>query len=85
MKCVTVYTKDYELFSDLYEKIMENLPGDDEEKEIEGVTVSDAGELPEDYISRMKTKPEVAVLRITKSDIMILQHGEVFEILIPGA
>ena len=85
MKCVTVYTKDYELFSDLYEKIMGDLPGQDEEKEIEGVTVSDSGDTPEDYIAKMKTKPDVAVLRVSKSDILILQHGEVFEILIPGA
>ncbi len=83
MKCVTVYTRDYEVFSDIYSKIMENLPTEDEEKEIDGITVSDSGELSEEYITRMRNKQEVAVLRITNSNVILIQHGEVFEILIP--
>ncbi|MEX2104445.1 MAG: NAD/NADP transhydrogenase alpha subunit [Bacilli bacterium] len=83
MKCVTVYTRDYEVFSDIYSKIMENLPAEDEEKEIDGITVSDSGELSEEYITRMRNKQEVAILKITNSDVILVQHGEVFEILIP--
>lgn len=83
MKCISVYTRDFELFSDIYEQILDIPLGENEEKEVDGVTVSDAGEVPEDYIEKMRQKPEVAVMSIKKKDIIILQHGDVFEILLP--
>jgi uncharacterized beta-barrel protein YwiB (DUF1934 family) len=85
MKCISVYTKDFGLFSDIYEQIMENLPDENEEFVIEGVTVSDAGEVPEQYIERMRVKPEVVVMKEKERNITILQHGEVFEICMPTA
>lgn len=84
MKCISVYTKDYEVFSDIYERILELNLGENEEVEIDGITVSDAGEIPDDYIEKMRQKPEVAVMRIKKKGVIILQHGEVFEILLPS-
>ncbi|HJV44567.1 MAG TPA: NAD/NADP transhydrogenase alpha subunit [Bacillota bacterium] len=83
MRCISVYTKDYDLFSDIYEQILGLSLGENEEREIEGITVSDAGEVPEDYIEKMRQKPEVAVMTIKKRSIIILQHGDVFEILLP--
>ncbi|RXT08130.1 NAD/NADP transhydrogenase alpha subunit [Ammoniphilus sp. CFH 90114] len=83
MKCISVYTKDFEVFSDIYERILELNLDDNEETEIDGITVGDAGEIPDDYIEKMRQKPEVAVMRIKKQGVIILQHGEVFEILIP--
>jgi hypothetical protein len=85
MKCITVYTKNYEAFSDLYEKIESLQLGENEEREIDGITVSDVGEVPEDYIELMRSKPEVAVMKVRLKNIIILQHGEVFEVLIPQA
>ncbi len=84
MKCISVYTKDYEVFSDIYERILELNLDENEETEIDGITVSDAGEIPDDYIEKMRQKPEVAVMRIRKKGVIILQHGEVFEILLPS-
>jgi hypothetical protein len=83
MKCITVYTNDYEIFSDIYEQILNHSLSENEEIEIEGITVSDSGDVPEDYIERMRAKPDVAIMKIKKTDIMIMQHGQVFEILIP--
>ncbi|TYP72629.1 NAD/NADP transhydrogenase alpha subunit [Paenibacillus methanolicus] len=85
MKCISVYTKDFGLFSDIYEEIMEAPPAENEEKVIEGVTVSGAGEVPEQYIERMRVKPEVVVMREKERNVTILQHGDVFEICLPSA
>lgn len=84
MKCISVYTKDFGVFSDICDEILAMDLAENEETEIEGITISDAGEVDEDYIEKMRQKPEVAVLRIKKQDVTILQHGEVFEILLPG-
>lgn len=83
MKCITVYTNSYEAFSDVYEKVLNENLGEYEEKEVKGITVSDAGSVPEEYIERMRSKPEVAVMSIKGKGITILQHGDVFEMLIP--
>ncbi|MFC4101024.1 NAD/NADP transhydrogenase alpha subunit [Paenibacillus xanthanilyticus] len=85
MKCISVYTKDFGLFSDIYEEIMDAPPAENEEKVIEGVTVSGAGEVPEQYIERMRVKPEVVVMREKERNVTILQHGDVFEICLPSA
>jgi hypothetical protein len=84
MKCISVYTKDFALFSDIYEQIMDAPPADNEELIIEGVTVSDAGEVPDQYIERMRVKPEVVVMKEKERNVTILQHGEVFEICLPS-
>lgn len=84
MKCITVYTNSYETFSDIYEDVLNQPLSEYEEKEIDGITVSDAGGVPEDYVERMKNRPEVAVMSIKQKGITILQHGEVFEILMPS-
>ncbi|WJH34145.1 NAD/NADP transhydrogenase alpha subunit [Paenibacillus aurantius] len=83
MKCIAVYTKNFELFSDIYETVLSTPLADNEEKEIEGVMVSESGEVPENYLERMKTKPEVVVMKVKDKDITILQHGDVFEIFLP--
>lgn len=83
MKCISVYTKDFELFSDIYEKVLDTPLSENEERVIEGVTVSEAGLVPENYLERMKTKPDVVVMKVKAKDITILQHGDVFEIFIP--
>ncbi|HEY0827450.1 MAG TPA: NAD/NADP transhydrogenase alpha subunit [Bacilli bacterium] len=84
MKCISVYTKNFEVFSDIYQTVMNTPLEDNEEKEIEGIIVSESGEVPENYLDRMRVKPEVVVMRIKEKDITILQHGEVFEIFIPA-
>lgn len=84
MKCLAVYTKNFELFSDIYETVINTPFADNEEKEFEGITVSESGNVPEYYLERMKAKPEVVVMKVKKQDITILQHGEVFEIFIPS-
>lgn len=83
MKCISVYTKNFELFSDIYETVLNTPLKENEECVIEGVTVSEAGEVPEHYIDRMKAKPDVVVMKVKSKDITILQHGDVFEIFIP--
>ena len=83
MKCIAVYTNDFEVFSDIYEQVINTPLQDNEEREIEGVIVSESGEVPENYIDRMKVKPEVVVMKVKASDITILQHRDVFEIFLP--
>lgn len=80
MKCITVYTKNFEIFSDLYSQIVNTPMGENEEKVLEGVTISESGEVPIHYLDRMRSKPEVAVMR--GEGTTILQHGDVFEILL---
>lgn len=83
MRCISVYTKNFEVFSDIYEEIINTPLQENEEKTVDGVVFSDSGEIDDDYINRLKVKPEVVVMKVKDRDIMILQHGEVFEIFIP--
>lgn len=84
MKCISVYTKNFETFSDIYEQVMDMKLEDNEEVEVEGITISESGDVPEHYINRMKAKPEVVVMKIKDRNITVLQHGDVFEILMPS-
>ncbi|MGZ4107978.1 MAG: NAD/NADP transhydrogenase alpha subunit [Tumebacillaceae bacterium] len=81
MSCITVYTNNYDTFSELFDSIQDLNLTENEEREIEGITVSNSGEIPEDYIEMMRAKPEVAVMTVRRKNITILQHGKVFEIL----
>lgn len=83
MKCIAVYTNNFEVFSDIYEQVLNTPLAENEEKVIEGITISESGTVPEHYLEKMKVKPEVVVMRVKHLDITILQHGEVFEIFIP--
>jgi len=83
MKCIAVYTNDFEVFSDIYEKVLSTPLADNEETEIEGITISESGDVPDHYIERMSVKPDVVVMKVKDQNITILQHGEVFEIFIP--
>lgn len=83
MKCISVYTKDFERFSDIYDKVLSTQLSEDEEKEVEGITVSESGTVPEHYIDRMRAKRNVVVMKEKERDITILQHGDIFEILLP--
>lgn len=83
MKCIAVYTNNFEIFSDIYEKVIGTPLAENEEKIIEGVTVSESGTVPDHYITRMSAKPDVVVMKVKSKDITILQHGGVFEILLP--
>ncbi|WP_068617244.1 NAD/NADP transhydrogenase alpha subunit [Paenibacillus tuaregi] len=84
MRCISVYTDNFELFSDMFEQVIEINLGENDERELEGVTISDSGEVPEHYLERMAKKPEVVVMKDKDRGITILQHGKVFEILIPS-
>lgn len=85
MKCISVYTNNFEQFSDIYEQVLEAAPQENEDIVIEGITVSGSGNVPLQYIDRMRQKPEVVVMREKARNIMILQHGNVFEICLPSA
>lgn len=84
MKCISVYTNNFEQFSDIYEQVLESPPQENEDIVIEGITVSGSGDVPDQYIERMRTKPEVVVMKEKERNIMILQHGNVFEICLPS-
>jgi len=84
MKCISVYTNNFELFSDIYEQVIESPPQENEDIVVEGITVSGSGDVPEQYIERMRQKPEVVVMKEKERNIMILQHGNVFEICLPS-
>lgn len=84
MKCIAVYTKDFGAFSDIYEKVLASEWNEGQEAIIDGVTVSGSGEVPAHYIEKMRNKPKVVVMKEKERDITILQHGDLFEILVPG-
>ncbi|MBP1155315.1 MULTISPECIES: NAD/NADP transhydrogenase alpha subunit [unclassified Paenibacillus] len=83
MKCISVYTSNFEVFSDIYEKVLQTPLQENEELQVDGVTVSESGSVPENYLNRMKQRPEVVVMKVKDKDITILQHRDVFEIFIP--
>ncbi|AET61317.1 NAD/NADP transhydrogenase alpha subunit [Paenibacillus sp. NRS-1782] len=83
MKCISVYTDNFEAFSDIFEQIVTSEFAENEERELEGITVSHSGDVPEHYLERMSQKPEVVVMKDKSRGITILQHGQVFEILLP--
>ena len=83
MRCISVYTDNFEQFSDLFEDVLALQLGENDEREVDGVVVSDSGEVPEHYIERMSAKPEVVVMKDKTRGITIFQHGKVFEILLP--
>jgi DNA-binding transcriptional regulator/RsmH inhibitor MraZ len=85
VRCISVYTKNFEVFSDIYEEILNTPLEENEEKTVQDIVFSDSGEIDDEYINRLKIKPEVVVMKEKSRDIMILQHGEVFEIFIPSA
>jgi len=81
MKCISVYTDRFDVFSDIYEKIRQTNLKEDEETVIEGVVVSESGEVPNDYLNRMRARRDVVVMK--DDDVTILQRRELFEILLP--
>lgn len=83
MKCISVYTDKFDAFSDIFEEVVATEMNENEEKEIEGITVSHSGDVPEHYLERMSQKTEVVVMKDKQRNITILQHGQVFEILLP--
>ncbi|TKH41721.1 NAD/NADP transhydrogenase alpha subunit [Paenibacillus sp. FSL R10-2782] len=83
MKCISVYTDNFEAFSDIFEQIVTSEFAENEERELEGITVSHSGDVPEYYLERMSQKSEVVVMKDKSRGITILQHGQVFEILLP--
>ena len=83
MKCISVYTNNFEVFSDIYEQILDTPLADNEEREVKGVIISESGEVPANYLEKMRSKLEVVVMKEKDKNITILQHGNVFEILIP--
>lgn len=83
MKCISVYTGDFGAFSDIYEEVMQTSLAENEETEIEGITVSEAGEVTSDYVDRMKERLDVVVMKQKEHGVTILQHGSVFEIIFP--
>jgi len=85
MKCIAVYTNSFEQFSDIFAEILNTPLEDNEEKTIQGITFSESGEVPENYLQKMKSKREVVVMKVKEDNITILQHRDVFEIFIPVA
>ncbi|MDQ0192922.1 NAD/NADP transhydrogenase alpha subunit [Paenibacillus wynnii] len=83
MKCISVYTDNFEVFSDIFERVVDSPMEENEEQEVEGITISHSGDVPEHYLERMSVKPEVVVMRDKSRGLTILQHGKVFEILLP--
>ncbi|MFB5265401.1 NAD/NADP transhydrogenase alpha subunit [Paenibacillus enshidis] len=83
MKCISVYTDNFGAFSDIFEEVLSSELSENEEREMEGITVSHSGDVPEHYLERMSQKPEVVVMKDKQRGITILQHGQVFEILLP--
>lgn len=82
-RCITVFTKDYDRFSDVYEEILNTDFSDEEEKEIDGITFIASTDVPDDYIDRMREKQDAAIMNEKERGITIVQHGEVFEIFLP--
>ncbi|GFR36943.1 hypothetical protein PRECH8_02390 [Insulibacter thermoxylanivorax] len=81
MRCISVYTDRFDLFSDIYEKVRRANLQEDEETVIDGIVVTESGSVPEHYLNRMRSRRDVVVMK--DDDITILQRRDVFEILFP--
>lgn len=81
MKCISVYTDKFDVFSDVYEVIRQIKLKEDEETVIHGVVVSESGIVPEHYVDKMRARRDVAIMK--DDDITIFQRGSVFEIFLP--
>ena len=83
MRCISVYTRDFGSFSDLYEQLSSRRRPRTKRSSLEGITVSGAGEVPEGYIERLRERPDVVVMKERTHGATILQHGDLFEICLP--
>ena len=83
MKCISVYTNDFERFSNIFDKVLNTKLPEDEETLVDGVAVMESGEVPAHYLDRMRARREVVVMKEKERDITILQRRDVFEILLP--
>lgn len=83
MKCISVYTDRFDVFSDIYEKVRQANLQEDEETEIEGIVVTESGTVPDHYLDKMRTRNDVVVMK--DDEVTILQRGKVFEILLPDS
>lgn len=83
MKCISVYTDQFDVFSDIYDRVRNTLLQDDEETIIGGVVVIESGSVPDHYLNRMRERPDVAVMQDKDQQVTILQRGDIFEILMP--
>lgn len=81
MKCISVYTNRFDVFSDIYETVRQANLREDEETIIEGVVVMESGTVPDYYLSKMRARRDVVVMK--DDEVTILQRGDVFEILLP--
>jgi hypothetical protein len=81
---LVVHTESIEVFSDLFKEVEKLTLTEGQETEVEGVKVSGGGQVDEEYVNEMRIKPEVAVLKVRNKNITILQHGGLFEVLIPA-
>ncbi|MBU6145308.1 MAG: NAD/NADP transhydrogenase alpha subunit [Paenibacillaceae bacterium] len=82
MRCITVYTKDFARFSDILEDVLSVTLASDEQTTIDGVAVHASGDVPEHYVHRMRQKKDVVIMRDVQRNIVILQRGDVFEVLV---
>lgn len=85
MKCISVYTDQFDVFSDIYEQVRHMQLQEDEETVIEGIVVSESGDVPDYYLSKMRDRPDVVVMKDKDEHITILQRGKMFEILMPDS
>jgi len=81
VRCISVYTNSFDVFSDVYEVIRQMALKEDEEKVIDGVVVQESGTVPEHYLNKMRTRRNVAIMIV--DEVMILQRDDLFEILLP--
>jgi len=81
VKCISVYTNRFDVFSDIYETVRQANLREDEETIIEGVVVMESGTVPDYYLSKMRARRDVVVMK--DDEVTILQRGDVFEILLP--
>lgn len=82
MRCITVYTDDFACFSDILEDVLSVGLASDEQTTINGVVVHASGDVPKHYVERMRQKKDVVVMRDVQRNMLILQRGGVFEVLV---
>lgn len=82
MRCISVYTEDFARFSDILDDVLGVKLARDEQTVIDGVTVHASGDVPQHYVERMRKKKHVVIMRDEQRGLVILQHGDVFEVLV---
>jgi hypothetical protein len=87
MRCFTVYTNDFEKFSELLPQCLTLELEDGQETTIAEIVINHSGIVDEtyvdQYVGKMSARGDVVVMHDRDRELTILQYGDKFELFLP--